>query len=1176
MARTPNDLRLEVLRQYRLDRLPGRPLDELTALAAQICAVPIALITVVDEGRLWCKSRVGAFPLELSADGSFCAQAILHPQELYVVPDTALDPRFADFPAVTADPPIRFYAAAPLMTREGHAIGTLCILDHQPRHLEPSQLDALAVLGRQVMSRLELHRESCDLVESQERLRIVTDNARVGMVILDRERRYVYANRTYAEILELPSPAIVGERVAEILPAVYESQIRPRMDAAFSGERTTYELCKPSVHGDRFYNVAYEPTMVDGEVTMVVVVLTDVTTRKQAEVAAQESGRLSRATIDALSAHICVLDESGEILTTNAAWRQFHEDNRSAAGVADGAGNYLRVCDAVTGPDAEQAAAFAAGIRAVLRGDAAQFTLEYPCHSPSEQRWFVGRVTRLGSDGPARVVVAHENITERKLAEIASQRLAAIVASSDDAILGMDLNGIVTDWNKGAEQIFGYASADMVGTSMTRLIPADRREEEARILGAIRSGESIEPLETLRLTRDGRLIDVSVTASPIRDSDGTIVGVSKVARDISERKRAEGALRASRELLTNVINSAPSYIFATDRQHRYVIVNDAYARFVDLPVESIIGRTHHDIYPAAQADHFVSTNEAIMASGEAVQIDETVLGQAQVTTKFPLRDARGTVTGICGVVTDITARKQAEEAQRASEERFRELAENIREVFWMTDPAKREIHYISPAYEKIWGRPCESLYENPRAWLDAIHPDDRGRVVHAAETHQVLGDYDETYRILQPDGSVRWIHDRAFPVRDEHGRVLRIVGTAEDVTEQRRLEEHFRQVQKMEAIGQLAGGIAHDFNNILAAILGNVELALSDVDGRHPARRSLEEIQRASGRAKHLIQQILTFSRQQPRERRIVALGPLVEEAVGLLRATIPSTVDLVVSIDADAPPVLADPTQIHQVLVNLATNAWHALADGPGRIEVRLENVTVDASSAGDLAGLRPGRFACLVVRDTGRGMDAATCARVFDPFFTTKDVGKGSGLGLSVVHGIVHEHDGAISLVSEPGRGATFRIHLPAASGLVSEAVVASPASSSHGDGKQILFIDDEAPLVELATRMLGRIGFRVTAFTSAAEAIEAFRQDPRRFDVVVTDMNMPGTSGLQVAHDLLELRPDVAILLSSGHVTEALVQRARAAGIREVLYKPGTMSEFGEAISNAIAAAVPAPGD
>ena len=1170
---TSIDPRLEALRRYRLDRLPARRLDELTALAAQICTAPIALITIVDDQYQWCKSRFGSFPLELARDASFCAQAVLRPRELCVVPDTASDPRFAGLPFVSGEPPIRFYAGAPLVTPEGQAIGTLCVMDHRARHLERSQLDALAVLGRQVMSHLEFHRQTHDMIENQELLRIVIENARIGMVILDRQRRYVYANRTYGEILELPSFAIVGERVADILPEVYESQIRPRLDIAFAGQRTTYELRKPTAGDDRFYSVAYEPTMVGGEVALVVVVITDVTARKQAEEAAQRSGQLARATIDALSAHICVLDEAGNILTTNAAWRQFSAANPAAAGGPHADGNYFRVCDAARGSDAGEAAAFAAGIRAVLRGDTPEFTMEYGCHSPSEQRWCVGRVTRLGADGPPRVVVAHENITERKQAEIASQRLAAIVASSDDAIIGKNLNGIITNWNKGAEQIFGYTRAEIVGTSITRLIPADRRDEEDRILGAIRRGESIEHFETRRRTRDGRLIDVSVTASPIRESDGTVVGVSKVARDISERKRAEGALRASRELLTNVINSAPSYIFATDRQHRYIIANDAYARFLRLPVESIIGRTHHDIYPAAMADAFVATNEAIMTSGQATQIDETVLGAVVLTTKFPLRDAQGTVTGICGVVTDITARKQAEEAQRASEERFRELAENIREVFWMTDPAKNEIHYVSPAYEKIWGRSCDSAYAEPRAWLDAIHPDDRPRVLQAAKTRQARGDYDETYRIVRPDGTERWIHDRAFPVRDARGRVLRIVGTAEDVTEQRRLEEQFRQVQKMEAIGQLAGGVAHDFNNLLAAILGNVELALADIDAGHPTRKSLEEIERASQRAKQLVQQILTFSRQQPQERRILALGPLVEEAATFLRATIPSTVDLVVSIDPDAPPVLADPTQIHQVLVNLGTNAWNALEDRTGRIDIQLTSVTLDADAVGELAGLRPGRFTCLVVRDTGRGMDAATRARVFDPFFTTKEVGKGTGLGLSVVHGIVQEHDGAISLTSEPEQGATFKVYFPAASGLIAEAVAASPASPSHGHGQQILYLDDEEPLVVLATRMLERLGYRVTGFTSAAKALEAFRQDPHRFDVVVTDMNMPGASGVQVADDLLKLRPDIPVLLSSGHVTEALRERARAAGIREVLYKPSSMREFGEAISSAVTAALPA---
>jgi PAS domain S-box-containing protein len=511
---------------------------------------------------------------------------------------------------------------------------------------------------------------------------------------------------------------------------------------------------------------------------------------------------------------------------------------------------------------------------------------------------------------------------------------------------------------------------------------------------------------------------------------------------------------------------------------------------------------------------------------------------------------------------DIAERNRVLDRLRASEERFREVAETIQEVFWVTDPGKNQILYISPAYERIWGRTCASLYESPRMWMDAIHPDDRDRIRQAAETEQrQQGAYDETYRILRPDGSVRWIRDRAFPVFGAAGEVLRVVGAAEDVTNRRQLEEQFRQAQKLEAIGHLAGGVAHDFNNILTAILGNTELALADTPQGHPARQSLEEIRKAGVRATMLVQQILSFSSQHPQERRVIALGPTIDETVGFLRAAVPAVVELVTAIDPDAPPVLADPTQVHQVIANLCTNAWHALEGQPGRIELKLRSVTLDAAAAARLAGLRPGPVACLSVSDTGRGMDAATIEHIFDPFFTTKEPGKGTGLGLSVVHGIVQGHDGAITVDSQPGRGTTVEVYFPAAAPV---STAGQPASvEHHGDGQRILYIDDEEPLVFLAKRMLERLGYQATGFTSGADAMEVFVENPDQFDLAIVDLNMPGISGLQLAPDLLKVRPDLPIVLCSGHVTDDLKERALQAGIREVLYKPNTMEEFSEAI-------------
>jgi PAS domain S-box-containing protein len=513
------------------------------------------------------------------------------------------------------------------------------------------------------------------------------------------------------------------------------------------------------------------------------------------------------------------------------------------------------------------------------------------------------------------------------------------------------------------------------------------------------------------------------------------------------------------------------------------------------------------------------------------------------------------------LMEEISVRMRAEKQMGESEMRFRELAETIQEVFWMYDPARKSVLYVNPAYEKIWGRTCISLYQTPSSWSDAVHPEDRERIRQAAESLQIRGDYDETYRILRPDGTQRWIRDRAYPVRDESGAVVRVVGTAEDITDRRQLEERIHQAHKLEAIGQLAAGVAHDFNNILAVILGNAELAQAQNAKGRPVERSLEEITKASVRGKSLVKQILTFSRQQPQARQIIDLAPILEETVEFLRAVIPSNIDFVLATDPASLTVLADPTQVHQVISNLCTNAWHALEGKPGRILIKLESIELGAMDAARMGGVRPGLTARLTVSDTGKGMDAATLERIFDPFFTTKGPGKGTGLGLSVVQGIVQEHDGAITVASQPGQGTTIQVYFPAAESFVAD-WEAMP-ESVRGQGQHVLYLDDEEALVLLATPMLERLGYRVTGFTDPAAALKAFHENPNRFDLVITDMNMPGESGLGVAMDMLKLRPELPIALCSGFITEDLRLRAQSAGIRDLLYKPGTLEEFGNAI-------------
>jgi signal transduction histidine kinase len=397
-----------------------------------------------------------------------------------------------------------------------------------------------------------------------------------------------------------------------------------------------------------------------------------------------------------------------------------------------------------------------------------------------------------------------------------------------------------------------------------------------------------------------------------------------------------------------------------------------------------------------------------------------------------------------------------------------------------------------------------------------------------------------------------------------------------DVTERlqaeaslRSLEVQLRESQKMEAIGTLAGGIAHDFNNILGGILGNLDLARQDVGAGHPALQALEQIHKASLRARLLVQQILVFSHRQSEPAGQQAVRAPVVETLALLRTTLPAGVRMQVDL-ADAPLfVLADATELHQVVMNLCTNAWQALKDGVGCISVVLDSTLIGDGVAPRAGHLPPGRYAHLRVSDDGTGMDAAVQAHVFEPFFTTKPAGQGTGLGLAVVHGIVATHGGAITLDSAPGRGSTFDVYLPLLDAPVDNVPVSpvTPKGSVAGHGQHVLYVDDDEVMLVMVQRLLQRLGYRVSGFADPQAALTTVREQPRAFDLVVTDFNMPGMSGLQLAAALAALRPDLPIILSSGYVTEDIRTHAMRLGVRDVLHKENTLEELGKLVARVL---------
>jgi signal transduction histidine kinase/ActR/RegA family two-component response regulator len=395
---------------------------------------------------------------------------------------------------------------------------------------------------------------------------------------------------------------------------------------------------------------------------------------------------------------------------------------------------------------------------------------------------------------------------------------------------------------------------------------------------------------------------------------------------------------------------------------------------------------------------------------------------------------------------------------------------------------------------------------------------------------------------------------------------MAVLVVARDITERTRLEAQLRQVQKMQAIGTLAGGIAHDFNNILAAIMGYSELALYDVPHGSRIQRHLEEVLTAGKRARDLVQQILAFSRQRPPERQPVRLHLLISDVLRMLRASLPSTIAMHPRLTSTAGTVLADPTQLQQVLMNLGTNAEHAMRDSGGVLVVHLDAVEVTADFAAAHAPLTPGPHACIMIRDTGHGMAPEVMERIFEPFFTTKAVGEGTGMGLAVVDGIIASHGGAITVASTPGQGTTFAIYLPRIDTDTPSLDVPEEPPMPQGHGR-ILFVDDESTLADMTAEMLSCLGYDATVCTSSVEALKTFQAAPWQFDAVITDQTMPVMTGERLVRELRRIRPDIPIILCTGFSHTMTTSKVQALSVDAFLLKPLRLRELGMALQQVL---------
>ncbi|MGO9214987.1 MAG: PAS domain S-box protein [Syntrophales bacterium] len=531
---------------------------------------------------------------------------------------------------------------------------------------------------------------------------------------------------------------------------------------------------------------------------------------------------------------------------------------------------------------------------------------------------------------------------------------------------------------------------------------------------------------------------------------------------------------------------------------------------------------------------------------------------------------------IHAVIRDITERKKIEAALRESEEKYRYITERMSDVIWTLD-ANLGVQYVSPSVFKTLGFTPEERMKQPI--FERITPESSKKVKEVLKFERQRDresgvDPDRTVTLeleyYHKDGSTVWYETVVSSIRDAEGNFVGFHGASRDITKRKKIEkertilqERLRRAEKLESIGTLAGGIAHDFNNILSAIMGYTEMALGEPKLDSHVRRYLHQVFKAGERARDLIKQILSFSRQSDEIPRPLRISPIIKELLKLLRASLPTTIKIRQEIQSELDTVLADPTQIHQILMNLCTNAAYAMQGEKGELKISLVPVNVEASDNLIIHhDLFPGKYLRLTVGDTGAGIENEIMDRIFDPFFTTKKPGEGTGLGLSVVYGIVKSYGGAITVESEVGKGTEFNVYLPllAETDDKKEAKVEAPIP---GGKERILFVDDEAALVQLATGTLTGLGYEVIGRTGSMEALELFRERPDSFDLVITDMTMPNMTGSELAQQLMRIRPDIPVILCTGFSEAMTQEKARAIGVRDFIMKPIVQRQIAEAI-------------
>ena len=753
------------------------------------------------------------------------------------------------------------------------------------------------------------------------------------------------------------------------------------------------------------------------------------------------------------------------------------------------------------------------------------------------------------------------------------RELEGLIENIGTPMMLFDNNGVIRMINRSAADILGGRPDNFIGRTIPDLSPDNSAQYVQRIRDVFKTGRPESYEDKVRVVSGDKWFFSNYI--PVFNEDRVVHAVQVVFIDITDKRHAEEGLKKSEEIFSLFMEHSPNYVFFKDESIRAIRLSRNYEQMLGMPLEKLIGKTMDELFPSALAKSMIEDDKRVLKEGKPVRVEEELNGRFYETIKFPIL-IEGNPKYLAGYTTDITEQKRAKDKLEANLRFLQALLDTIPSPIFFIDTECRYLGGNRAYFDEIIGIKIDEIigrtvYDLPhhisKELADEYHKQDMA-LLNAGGT-QV---YEASVRCS--DNKIRDFIFYKSTFLNAEGETAGIVGMMLDITDRKRdeeekamLQKRLQQAEKMESIGTLAGGIAHDFNNILFPILAYAELTAMGLPSDSPLQQNVKQIYRSAERARDLVRQILTFARHQEKEKIPINVSQILKETVILLRSSIPSTIDIRYNISKGHDNILADPTQISQIIMNLSTNAAHAMEANGGSLELDLGIEELGNHPDVRLNELEPGSYVRLSIKDTGHGIDPQIIDKIFEPYFTTKERGKGTGMGLAIVHGIVKSYGGEITVQSDVGKGSVFNVYLPLLE-KDATALKTMDAGMKYPTGiERILLVDDEKAALDVMKTVLETLGYKVTSRTSSIEALEAFRHNPQGFDLVITDQTMPNMTGKTLAKEIMAIRHGMPIILCTGYSEQIDEKKAEEMGISAFVMKPIVIGQIAEAIRAAL---------